>query len=713
MNLKVYLYKTNFENLIFNDELEVGSFLYIQKILEDEANPENIILNILDKLKKIQENEIEIYEYDITPFTSNISINFDGNDFASASLSILYSDKSSKIFNATRYRLGKDLEKSNFEIKGFFDIVNIISNYDFIVIKDVDIEENKNINESEEIKDGIIFVGPITELNYIYEVDRIFQINISTSSIMNFLNYNNINTNEAIYNKLIVNLNVEGNENNKLQENQLKNIIDTQKISPFDKWFQDKKISEIIEIIFKEILFCKTKKEKKEKIDILYVEPDIGYLLDKIKKGNFVGAKFLILMHFIYQYIKKNKIIAIFYLEENKEPYILNILNNFALMDAKYEGLYSILKEISINLFYEFYEDIGSIIKFKPIYFNLSNYIEIDKNNNLLSLNIKKIRQNNNNIYTVSSTTNIIGDLGKYYILRSYFDFRSMLKYGANVGQTIVSPISKDIKEEDLYILSKLMYSYDISNLIEFNINMMDYSINNKIIKLNSRYYINIPEYIRISLDGYIKNLNINYSVDSIQNVAMSFVLVSDNISFYSDILKIKRLGIIGSNNYTDFIDSKEGNIVFDVEFEKKKKETIQNIKEKLKSFLSNNSDYKNFKNSIGTVLLKLKNKNYISANVILNDINIIIQYYEKLIKMEIFLEIFLQIYCILTDERTQALKFVIDELINNIKIEYQRLLEKNKQKENIFLINKDLKLIRETASELDFILKELEKFML
>jgi hypothetical protein len=633
MKLKVYLYQIISEP--FYNEPEVGTFSYIQNILYSkniEDFPTEIeylsdsLYFISEKIKKVLDN-LDIRETDITPFLNNIRVSFPGSGIPNGSLALEYSDETirsnlnNKIFSI---QILDEKSQNKIEIEiienqetSLKDIINSIRIYDFVRIVDDDTGKT-------------IFIGIIKSYDFSFSVDQVYSLTIELASIMDFLQYNHINTSEAIYNKLLLSLPKDELEKNK---SMLTNVININALIPFENWFQDKLFEEIIKIIFGDFLFAEIEierdvnknmevpesffefklpltKEEIEKyknnnlkneevsiefntftneykeitnsgssplppyllknetteindlfrLDVIKCMPSLYNLLKSIKEDTeensnkniqqksqknkaFFGFKFLILLHFIYEYIENWKPIAYFIVEKNKQPYILKIVENFNILDFKSESLYSILDEIAKNLIYEFFEQIGSTIFFKPPYLNLKEIVTISDGTIVNSISYKYNKQSNPNIYTVNMVKDIIGDLGPLYLLRSYIDFNSAIRYGSNIGGSIVSPFGKNFYDfKSLMELAKLFYVYDIANLNTAILSLVDLFINNNPFVLNQSYDIFL-EYINLQLSGYLKDISINYSVDSIPSVNLNFTYI-DRI-FRKDIkdkLKISRL---------------------------------------------------------------------------------------------------------------------------------------------------------------------------
>jgi hypothetical protein len=489
MKLKVFLYKIVSEPFI--DEPEVGTVSYIQDILyskniinykDDKDYLADFLESVSEKVQKIL-NNLEIREIDITPFLNSIRINFSGNGISSGSLILEYSNETlknklnSRFFNIQFNRHSIFLNNDNFKTiigvsedntLSFKNVINYIRNYDFVRIIDEKTEKT-------------IFIGVIKSYDFSIGVDQVYSLTIELASIMDFFQYNHINTLEAIYNKLKLSLPEE--ELQKI-EKKLSNIINFNALLPFENWFQNKTFEEIIKIIFENFLFAKvetkndinkntnipvslaffklpltkeeinqilgiTKKEsltstslyklplfskkdveniindiKKEqfqplpedsdflKLDVIQCLPSLYNLFINLKeKKAFFGIKFLILLHFIYDYIEDRKPIAYFSIEKNKKPYVLKIIENFDMLNFKFESIYSILDEIAKNLIYELFEQIGSTIFFKPPYFNLKEIMTIEDKKLVNSVSYKYNKQTNPNFYTVNMVKDILGDL--------------------------------------------------------------------------------------------------------------------------------------------------------------------------------------------------------------------------------------------------------------------------------------------------------------
>jgi hypothetical protein len=122
-------------------------------------------------------------------------------------------------------------------------------------------------------------------------------------------------------------------------------------------------------------------------------------------------------------------------------------------------------------------------------------------------------------------------------------DFNSIIKYGSNIGGSIVSPFGKDFVDfKSLMELAKLFYAYDIANLNTASLSLIDLFIDNKPFILNQAYDIGFKHIVE-QLSGYLKEITINYSVDMIPSVNLSFIYI-DRI-FRKDIddkIKIVRL---------------------------------------------------------------------------------------------------------------------------------------------------------------------------
>ena len=633
MKLKAFLYKI--VSPPFDKELEVGSFSYIQDILysKDIGDFENdkdylgyFLKSVAEEVQKVLGN-LDIREIDITPFLNNIRINFSGNGISNGSLLLQYSDETlQNKLNSRLFRIqfnrnySSFLNENNFKtiiekitenkIISFKDVINYIRNYDFIRIIDDDTQKT-------------IFIGVIKSYEFSIGVDQVYSLAIELGSIMDFFQYNHINTLEAIYNKL--KLSLPEDELKKFEES-LKNIINFDALIPFENWFQNKTFEEIIRIIFQNFLFAKVEVEtdlsnmkipqsfinflsqpisknitevinaetineiKKikwqsslddyAKLDIVECFPSLYNLFINLKsKKIFFGIKFLILLHFIYDYIEDGKPIAYFIIEKDKHPYILKIIENFDMVNFQFGSLYSILDEIAKNLIYEFFEQVGSIIFFKPPYYNLREIIKIKDKNLVNFVSYKYNKQTTPNIYTVNMVKDVLGDLSSVYLLRSFIDFNSIMKYGSNIGGSITSPFGKDFSSfGDLVNLARLFYAYDITNLNTASLSLVDLFIYNKPFILNQAYDI-IFKQISENLSGYLKEISINYSVDMIPNVNLNFIYI-DRIfrRNLTDNIKIARLNFvldISSAMAIDYQKEKEqnGNEVIKINDRKKSKD--------------------------------------------------------------------------------------------------------------------------------------------
>jgi hypothetical protein len=618
MKLKAFLYQI--VSSPFNGETEVGTFSYIQNILYSkniaEYNDDGSYLldffqSTFEKVQKILDC-LDIREVDITPFLNNIRINFSGNGVSNGSLVLHYSDESLQNKLNSRYfriqfkqnnsffldekKFNNTIEEKNENnVISFKDIVNRIRNYDFIRIVDGETEKT-------------IFIGVIKNYEFFIGVDQVYSLTIELSSIMDFFQYNHINTLEAIYNKLQLSLPKEKTEEFKKS---FKNIINFDALVPFENWFQNKTFEEIIEIIFGDFLSAEieiktninknmdipisyasfklplTKEEiekyQKESIGLNSIEKNIKEIINDIaeeqshpssedyynlniiqclpslynlfmnlqSKKVFFGIKFLILLHFIYDYIEDKKPIAYFVIEKNKYPYILKIIENFDMINFKFESMYSILDEIAKNLIYEFFEQVGSTIFFKPPYYNLKEIVTIWDESLVNSISYKYNKQTNPNIYTVNMVKDVLGDLSSVYLLRSFIDFESIIKYGSNIGGSITSPFGKEFAElKNLMELAKFFYAYDITNLNTASLSLIDLFINNKPFVLNQAYDIMFGHIVE-HLSGYLKDISINYSVDMIPSVNLSFTYIDrifrENLNDKIKIVRLKFMKDISS----------------------------------------------------------------------------------------------------------------------------------------------------------------------